>query len=356
MEGKIQELKTCLEKYIVESDNIFIVVHNKPDLDAIGAAISLNLICHKFQKNVYIVIDDEFEEIETGTKKVMNSTKDNLKIIKSTEVLGFLTGNDLLIVADVNKIDMIPIIKLELFKNIIVIDHHNENDKTIKTDKKFIDMNTSSMCELMTQLLEEFNIEISSDDANALLAGMTLDTNKFSKKTTVKTFEVASNLIKKGADVSEVSNFFVEDFEHDRTIQKLIDSAEFYAYNVAIAADSKESIYTQEDLAKSSDYLLKYNVSLALSIGKMKNDLVGVSARSKGVIDVSKIMTELGGGGNQHSAAAKIEATTVEKVLTELKKILLLNYKIKSNDIFSKSFESEISDKKEKMITPIKNT
>lgn len=339
------QIKKCLDKYILESDNVFIAVHNKPDLDAIASAISLNLIGKKFEKEVYLVIDDKLEDIESGTKKVFLNSKDDLKIIKSDEVLGFLTGNDLLLVADVNKFDMIPVTKLELFKNIIIIDHHNENDKTIKTDKKFIDINISSTSEIMAGLLEEFNIEFSSDVANALLAGITLDTNKFSKKATVKTFETASNLIKKGADVSEVSNFFVEDFVQDRTIQKLIDSAEFHAYNVAIAADLKDNVYTQEDLAKSSDYLLKYNVSLALSIGKIKDNLIGISARSKGLIDVSKIMSIFDGGGNQNSAAAKIENTTVENILINLKKVLSLNYKVKQNDIFQKE---EIPKKREK--------
>lgn len=342
MKDILGDLITNLKKSITSSDNVFIVAHDGIDLDAIGSLIGLSLICQNLGQNPYLIINDEIETIESGAKKVINNFKDNLKIIKANDVLGYLNGNDLLIAIDVNKTNLISVgNKLDLFKKIIVMDHHKENDQTIKTENKYIDLNLSSMCEITTQLLDKFNIAINDKVANTLLAGIMLDTSKFTKKTTDKTFEVASSLMAKGADMDTISNLFVEDYEHDRVIQKLVDSTNFFTYNVAVASDLNKNMYSTDDLAKAADYLLKYNVSLSFAIGRVKKDVIGVSARSKGPIDVSKIMEELGGGGNQHSAATKISFQDIDSVEDLLRKVLSLDYKVEEEEL-DKIIDSDI--------------
>lgn len=334
MRDVLNELKDSLGRLISSSDNVFIIAHNSIDLDAIGSIIGLALISKSLGKEPYVIVDDEVITMEACTRKVFNKIKNDFNIIKGDEVLGFLTGNDLLIATDVNKTEMISIgDKVELFKNVIIIDHHKENENTIKTDHKYIDLSLSSICEVVTQLLDRFKVAFDSNYANYLLAGIMLDTNKFTKKTTDRTFEIASNLMAKGANIEVISNLFVEDYEHDRLIQKLIDNTQFFTYNVAVAKDMENSIYSTEDLAKAADYLLKYNVTLSFAIGRVKPDTIGISARSKGPIDISKIMEDLGGGGNQHSAAAKISFQDVESVEEIVEKVLSLDYLIEEENM-----------------------
>lgn len=205
---------------------------------------------------------------------------------------------------------------LNEFKNIVVIDHHKTDEHTIKTPYLYVDESISSVCEEVSRLLFLYGVKLSPDYANYLLAGIILDTNKLSKNTSARTFEVASKLTASGADPTIANNMFLEDFEHDRAIQRLVDNTDFQNYIFAIASDSEDSgrIYEPEDIAKAADYLLKYNINCSFAMAYIDDITISVSARSKGLIDVSKIMRLFGGGGNEYSAAAKIRGKSLQEV------------------------------------------
>lgn len=214
---------------------------------------------------------------------------------------------------------------LSEFKNIVVIDHHKTDEHTIKTPYLFVDESISSVCEEVSRLLFLYGVKLSPDYANYLLAGIILDTNKLSKNTNAKTFEVASKLTASGADPTIANNMFLEDFEHDRAIQRLVDNTDFQNYIFAIASDSEDSgrIYEPEDIAKAADYLLKYNINCSFAMAYIDDITISVSARSKGLIDVSKIMRLFGGGGNEYSAAAKIKGKNLQEVKSLLISLLM---------------------------------
>lgn len=324
MENNPTLLKETLERLLMENDTIFIVAHDNPDFDALGAEIGMSLICEKFKKRVFIVIDDDINSIESGTEKIVEDIKNRFPIIKASEIQNLKGNKNLLIVLDVNKEYLVSVKPyFKIFEDIIIIDHHNSDEKTIKNSYKFIYPEISSTSEIMANLMSQFCVKYNPKDyASYLLAGIMLDTNNFTKNTSAKTHEAALKLIKNGANSAMANNLFLEDFKKDRVVQRLVEETNFFEFNLAITCDSKNSdvIYAKEDLAKAADYLLKYNVNASFVIGKINEDTFYISARSKGIIDVGQIMSAFpSGGGNMHSAAAKVPASIS---IEELKSIL----------------------------------
>lgn len=310
-------IKASLDRLLDENDNVFVVPHIRPDFDAVGSALGIALICKKNNKNCFIVIDDDYDKLEPETRKVLESIKGNFNFIRSNDLPVYLTPRSLMIAVDANKDYLLCTKKyLNEFKNIVVIDHHKTDEHTIKTPYLYVDESISSVCEEVSRLLFLYGVKLSPDYANYLLAGIILDTNKLSKNTSAKTFEIASKLTASGADPTIANNMFLEDFEHDRAIQRLVDNTDFQNYIFAIASDSEDSgrIYEPEDIAKAADYLLKYNINCSFAMAYIDDITISVSARSKGLIDVSKIMRLFGGGGNEYSAAAKIRGKSLQEV------------------------------------------
>ena len=329
-------VKGVLDRLLEVNDNVFIVPHIRPDFDALGASIGMALICKKNNKKCYIVIDDDYEKLEPETKKVLDSVKGNFEFIRSNDLSVYLTDRSLMIAVDANKDYLLCTQKyLKDFKNIMVIDHHKMDEHTIKTPYLFVDDKISSVCEEVSRLLFLYDVKVSPDYANYLLAGIILDTNKLSKNTSARTFEVASLLTACGADPTIANNMFLEDFEHDRAIQRLVDNTDFQTFMFAIASDSEDSgrIYEPEDIAKAADYLLKYNINCSFAMAYIDDDTISMSARSKGMIDVSRIMRLFGGGGNEFSAAAKIKGKTLPEIKTLLVNSLKPGAFIKNFDL-----------------------
>ena len=319
-------IKECLDKLLCESDRVFIVPHNRPDMDALGSAIGMALICKKNKKRCFIVIDDNIEKLESATRKVIEEVSGEFDIIKAIDIPNLITDNSLMVAVDVNKDYLISTKKyLDDFKNVFVLDHHKTDEHTIKTSYLFVDERLSSVCEEVSRLLFMNGVKITKDHANYLLAGIILDTNKLSKNVTTDTFSVATKLTSKGADATIANNMFLEDFEHDRAIQRLVDNTIFPTYVFAIASDKEDSgkIYDVEDIAKAADYLLKYQVNATFAIGYIDEETISISARSKGIIDVSKVMKLFGGGGNEHSAAARVKGIGIEDIKKKINQILI---------------------------------
>ena len=322
-----RDIKDCLDKLLENNDVAFIVPHNRPDMDALGAAIGMSLICEKKGKKSYIVINDQIEKLESVTRKVIMDISSRFDIINAAEAEALLTDKSLMIAVDCNKKYLVSVSPfMDKFSDIFILDHHNIDENTIQTCNTFIDEKMSSTCEEISRLNFMYGVKLSPDEANYLLAGIILDTNKLNKPNiNGETLSVITKLVNKGASLYYVNNMFIEDFEHDRAIQKLVDNTGFVNYGFAIACDKDDSgrIYEIEDIAKAADYLLKYQVNATFAMAYIDEETVSMSARSKGIIDVSKIMKLFGGGGNEHSGAARIKGMTIEEIKNKLCQILI---------------------------------
>ena len=310
-----------IENLINKSDEVFITAHKYIDLDALGSILGIYYIVNNLGKNAHIIIDDE--EVNPEVRRALSTVKKIDDIIPKTydEIKGLITDNSLLIVCDTNKKTRVQNEELLKINKKIVIDHHVESKHVIEDlTYKFIDTNCSSATEIVLDLINELNIYIPAEIATIMLAGMYIDTNGFSIKTGEKTHIYASMLYKFGADSKEAQYLLKQNFTEFKRRQKLTLATDIYD---EYAITTSDSIYSSTELAKASDVLLTFNgVEASFSIAKLDDDVVGMSARSLGNVDVEKIMLHFNGGGHKTDAATQIRDKSVEEVKRELLEFL----------------------------------
>lgn len=322
---RIIEDKRKINSEIRKSNKVFLMAHKDLDLDALGSCIGMYLFLKRKKKDCYIVIDDQNHEL--GVEKVLIELEGCIDIIKSEAIDKYLDpreSKNLIIILDTNKSELTQ--SKDLLKKInrrIVIDHHDIGKTSIKEGLLIIDNEVSSACEMVTRLLEEFDVEIEPYYATVLLAGIVLDTNNFTLKTRAETYYAAYYLSSLGASAKKVQYLLKQDLNEYTEREKLLTDIETINNKIAITKASSHTIYRREDLAKVAETLLFFNnIEASFVIGKIDKETVGISARSLGNFDINKILVKLGGGGDTYSGAAKFDDTTISKVEQELKEIL----------------------------------
>lgn len=320
--SNIKIFKDTLEQKILEANNIVIVPHNSVDFDAIGAATGIALIAKKYKKPYYIVVNDPVYKIDHGVQLIIDESKKDTTIVSREKYLQNASANDLFILVDVNKSYLVSLHDKLKPENTVVIDHHTQDEESVKTDIKHIDLEVSSASEIVVALLNHLKIKITANVANNLLAGIYLDTNKLSKNVSSCTMKIIAKLLEMGANMNKVTDLFAEDFISDRRVQELVSKAQISTYSVAIVTADDNIEYTREELAKVADYLLKYKVDAAFAIGNIGDDIVSISGRSKDKVNIGEVMENLHGGGNQYSGATKLVNCSIEEAARKLTKII----------------------------------
>ena len=320
---RIIDKRRELNKAIRGSKNVFLMAHKDLDLDALGSCIGLSTILDQKKKNCYIIIDDKNHEL--GVEKVLRELEGCIKIIKSEEVDRYLytkLSKNLLIILDTNKTDLVQ--SKDILKKIekkVIIDHHDTSKTTIKGALTIIDNEVSSTCEMIAELVEHYDVELEPYYATVLLSGIVLDTNNFTLKTTAETYYAAYYLSSLGASAKKVQYLLKQDIMDYTERQKLLADIQTINNRIAFTKATPYTIYRREDLAKVADTLLFFNnIEASFVIGKIGKDTVGISARSLGNYNISKILEKLGGGGDTYNGAARFEKTTISKVEQMLKK------------------------------------
>ena len=322
---EINKLKEALESKIIDSEKVVIIPHNSMDFDAIASAIGLTLVSSHFNKDSLISYDSNYS-FDSGVEIIFDEAYSRYNIISKDEYLKIISDNDLFLLTDVNKRSLISFNELLNADNTFVIDHHATGVDTVSSNNIYVDTNVSSASEIVANLLLELEIFIPKDVANYLLSGIILDTNKLTKNVSANVFDTASYLSRCGAKMSEVNDYFTEDFVSDRKVQNLVSKLSILTYNIAIMVAHDADRFTKDELAKAANYALNYKVDATFAIAKVSDDEVQVSARSKEKLDVGNIMEALGGGGNNYSGAAKVHEHSVDDVKKKLVKVL--NHKI----------------------------
>lgn len=331
----LKDFKVELEQRIKSCDTVFITPHLGPDFDTIASAIGLSLIAKKFEKPCYIIISDKSTEIDASVRAIMDEYKENVDFISMEKFQQIKRDKDLLIATDVNKKYLVGCEKyLDDFNDIIVIDHHVKDENSIEADAELILEDVSSVSEVVPELLSMYGIRYDEFVATYLLAGIYVDTGRLRKNTYRQTIKVVDQLLDRGADLNKVNEMFdEEDFQSDMKILDLVRKSDFFTYTIVMAIADKDTVYTKEELAKAADYLLKYKADATIAAGYIDDDLISISARGKGKVDVSKIMSEFGGGGNCVNAAAKIQGEDINDVGKKLIKTIKPSfYKLEKED------------------------
>ncbi len=323
----IKNLKIALENHILKSKRVVLVPHLGIDFDAIGATLGLSLLAKKHKKDTTIIVNDDELKMDPGVKTIIDANRETYKIVNYEQFIRTKNPDDYFILADVNKSNLIALKEKLEKEKVLIIDHHNEDANTLMAEYKYVNPRVSSACEVVTKLLCMNRIKITPEMANYLLAGIYLDTKRMtSNNASSETFRIVSKLIEKGANTNYVNDLFMEDFNSDRKVHKLVSLANLVNISFALASANEDVIYTKEELAKVADYLLKFKIDASFAIGHIDENIISVSARAKGNIDVGNIMSEFGGGGNEYSAAAKVENTSIAEVSNKLYRILKPQY------------------------------
>lgn len=321
----IKDLKTTIEHVTEESNQVFIVAHSKADFDAIASCVGMSLIIKKLEKPVYIIIEEDPTIIEPGVKKMIEEINSSVSIIDMNKYKRMKSDNDLLIAVDVNK-DYKVCCKdyLNDFKNIIIIDHHHEDDHTISSKYKYIKPNAvSSASEILTDLLCLFKVKYNPLIANFLLAGIYVDTNRLTKNNSYKsTISAVSKLLARGGEIPKALTYFIEDFNSDNKVNSLVSKAQFMNYRIGMSVADENERFRSEELSKAADSLLRYDADATFATGYIDDNVIAIKARSNGKIDVGNIMKELGGGGNAYSAATEVVEESLLDTSEKLMKIL----------------------------------
>lgn len=319
-------ISQAMQELIKGSNQVFVTGHRNPDMDAIGSSLGIARISMMLKKKCWVVIDqdDLSSDVEKLMKEIENHNQVNQNIISPREAESKITENDLVILVDHHKplLSMAPELLKKTKKN-IVIDHHRRGEEFTENPLLvYIEPYASSTAELITELFEYVSSDgepINRIEATAMLGGIIVDTNNFSLRTGSRTFDAASYLQSVGANSTMIQRLLKEDPEVYLKRSKLIETIQFVHEGVAIAYGKDNVIYPPVTTAQTADTMLSMSgVEAAFVITKRSDDMIGISARSLGKINVQIIMEKMGGGGHLSNAATQIDGKTVQEVREEL--------------------------------------
>lgn len=314
----------ALRSLIDDASNVVIMPHKNADMDAIGSAIGVVKLVRMRKKTAYIALNSVNMSIRNIMARL--NEEESLKgVVKSEDELNSLIDSKtLLIVVDHHKKSISEAPNLvDKINDRVVIDHHRRSGEFIEsTELVFLEPYASSTAELVTELFTYMtdNVVLSKFEAEALLAGITVDTKNFTVQTGVRTFEAASMLRRFGADPEVVKKYFKEDYEVIKNRADIVRHSEIYMNDTVIGILEDKVDNSILIAAQAADEMLSINGMKASFVAvKISNNETHVSARSLGEISVQLIMEKLGGGGHLNQAATRIDLS-VDLAVEELKR------------------------------------
>ncbi|HHW95010.1 MAG TPA: DHH family phosphoesterase [Mogibacterium sp.] len=334
--GKSRVIAHAMKTLINDADRVFIMGHRWPDMDAFGSAIGAYCICRHLGAEAYIVIDKYNDALDTIYEQAAET--EAYRVIKSEKALKLASEKSLLIIVDVNRPGLVESRELlEACSNIVIIDHHRLAEDSIENATvAYIESYASSASELMAEILQHFSTRriINKFEAEAMFAGIMVDSNSFSGRTGVKTFEAAAWLKRAGVDTTEVKRFFQMDKEDFTSKANAIAKAEFSDDGIAFARTKSHTGSSQVINAQVADDLLMVKgVKATFVLGTGTKGQTLISARSLGSINVHTLMEKFNGGGHFSSAGAQVKDTAdnVDKMLKKYIKDYLKKYNNDTN-------------------------
>ena len=316
----------ALKEIVSQSNNIYIMGHKYPDLDAMGAAVGIYDICKSLKKETYIVLDQVNESIDEFVSRLNKQEYYKDLFINKEEAIKNCTKDTLVVVVDTHRPSYTECEELlGISKKIAVIDHHRRGVEFIQdTVLSFHEIYVSSTCEMVTEVVQylEDDVKINKLTAEGLLAGISLDTKFFAFKTGVRTFEAASYLKKAGADTTEVKKLFRTNVEDFKTKAEIISNTHIIDNRICISYSKMKSENINVVIAQAADELLTVkNVEASFVLGE-KNGIIFISARSLGKINVHVLMEKLGGGGHMDIAGAQLEGVSIQEAYKKVNYII----------------------------------
>lgn len=322
---KVRVKAHALRQILEANDNVLIMGHNLPDIDSFGSALGIYIIAKKFGKEAHIV----FGEISSSVRPFMNRFIDKEEypddmFIKKEEAENYLTASTVVIVVDVNRPQRTECPQLlDKCKTIIVFDHHRRSSDTITgAVLSYVDPYASSACEMVTEMIQyvDDGIKLKAFEADALYAGISIDTDGFNSKSGPRTFEAAAFLRRHGADVTRVRKMLRNDMNEYKAIASAVSKSEVYKSAFAITVFDGEGLESPTiGGAKAANQLLDISGIKASFVITQYEDKLYISARSIDEVNVQLVMEKLGGGGHMSIAGAQLTNCTIQQAVNTIK-------------------------------------
>ena len=318
---KAQALKEILNS----RDTVFIMGHRLGDPDSFGAAIGIYRIAKTLNRKAYIVINER----TVSLKQVLslfdkNENYDKDLIIDSVHAMEYVTDNSALVVVDVNRPSITECPELlKRCKSIVVLDHHRQGKEVIENATlSYVEPYASSACEMVSEILQYTgeNIKVRPEEADAMYGGIVVDTNNFTNRTGVRTFEAAAFLRRCGADVTRVRKLLRDDVVAYRAKADAVSHAQIYLDAYAISVCNSEDVQspTVVGAQAANDLLNIKGVKASFVLTRYQNEIF-ISARSIDEVNVQLIMEKMGGGGHLNVAGCQLSNTSIEEAVETLK-------------------------------------
>lgn len=318
----------ALRELLETKDRLLIMGHKIGDIDSFGSAIGVYRIAAALGKKAHIVIN----EVTSSVRPMMDRFINNSDYPQDL----FLMGDDAaeladpstaLVVVDVNRPSYTEEPQLlNLVKTIVVIDHHRQSSEIISNATlSYVEPYASSACELVAEILQYVtdSIRIKSLEADAMYAGIVIDTNNFTNQAGVRTFEAAAFLRRNGADVTRVRKLFRDKMEDYKARAEAVRQAEVFEGAFAISVCPAENVESPTVVgAQAANELLDIIGIKASVVLTPYNGKIYVSARSIDEINVQVMMEKLGGGGHRTIAGAQLPGATVEEAKEKVKGVI----------------------------------
>ena len=312
---KSRVVANALSQLIRDSSQVLVMGHKNSDMDAIGAAAGMVCAARVKGKPVHIVVDQQHTMASDLIERLESLPEYKDVFISAEDAMIMCDFNTLLIVVDVNRPGYVESeALLQSINKVAVIDHHRRAADYIENAVVSLhEPYASSASELVSELLQYLvpNNDILTGEAEAMLAGIYLDTKGYSTRTGVRTFEAAAYLRRAGAEVSDVKRLFQSSFDQYMERQKIISSARNCGQGVIFALTDQE--IDRIAAAQAADELLSIIGTRASVVAFRSGVDMAVSARASGQVNVQLLMERLGGGGNHSAAGAQLKNTTPEE-------------------------------------------
>ena len=328
---KVRVIISSIQDLIDHSDNVIICAHTMADSDSMGAAIAMSNIVSSLDKPAYII--NKSGNVEPMIASVLNKYNDVLNkkhhFVSETEAVELLKDNSLVVMVDHHMAAQSNGANLlKLAKRIIIVDHHRRNaNLDVSTMLNYIEPSASSaselVCEFFPYLSKRF--DLTEEEANIIYLGLIIDTNHFRLRTGARTFDVAKELRRFGADPLVCDELSQESYENTMLRTKIFNYTSRYSEDIVVAS-CLEGIYSRTIASQAADELIRSKeINAAFVIASTGKDEVIVTARSRGDLNVQIILEKMGGGGHMHAAGLQRTDTTVSRLENELY-IVLDNY------------------------------
>lgn len=311
---KARVFSFALSGLINNAENVMILTHKNADADGFGAALGIYRICKIHKKPVNLCMETCDKSVKNMMARMENTEEFSDFVLTSTQAAAKVNANTLIVVVDTHKTSLLesPAL-LKPAEQIVVIDHHRRSADFLEgTSLVYHEPYASSACEMVTEVLQYTSDKMSLTklEAEALYAGMVIDTKNFTFKTGVRTFEAASFLRKQGVDTVAVKTVFQQDLQSYVRRGDIIRAAEIVRENIAISIAPTSDEGTHILAAQAADELLNIKGIIASFVIFETEDGISISGRSMGGINVQLILEKLGGGGHLTIAGAQLEGAS----------------------------------------------